>query len=377
VPGGNLFGATAYAIPDFAGGDRPSPPLAPVGDLRNAVPADRAGTARAATSPAGAYTGDAPPADPTVQFDAASYSVTESAGAATIRVTRSSGDGAVSVRYATRAGSATAGSDYTEASGQLNFAAGATAATFTVAIANDAATESTETISLSLSAPSGVVLGSRNTATLSIVDDDVPGAIAGRVFDDRNGNGRLDAGERGRRNTVFIDANGNGSLDGGERSMTSASDGRYMFADVSAGAHTIAAVPRTGWLSGSARAVVSSSATTPDVDVPIYRPTRVTGTVFRDANRNGRRDGSEARLAGWTIYVDANRNGAFDAGESSAVSNSTGRYTLFGVRPGAVQVRQVVQAGWTQIAPPTAAIDLVLSSGGLGRADFGNDLIGV
>ena len=57
---------------------------------------------------------DAPGQPGTLQFSAASYSVNENQGTATITVTRTGGStGSVSVNYATSNGTATAGSDYT------------------------------------------------------------------------------------------------------------------------------------------------------------------------------------------------------------------------------------------------------------------------
>ena len=50
-----LTGAATVAVPDFAGGDRPSRPPAPQGDLVNAVARDITGSARAAGDPPGAY----------------------------------------------------------------------------------------------------------------------------------------------------------------------------------------------------------------------------------------------------------------------------------------------------------------------------------
>lgn len=54
--GGALFSAAAWPPDDFPGGDRPQPPLAPAGDLVNAVPLDRDGVPRTAAAPPGAYT---------------------------------------------------------------------------------------------------------------------------------------------------------------------------------------------------------------------------------------------------------------------------------------------------------------------------------
>ena len=55
VPGGNVFGALTYAIPDFPGNDRPQPPLAPQGNLINTVPRDWTGLTRIQVGPPGAY----------------------------------------------------------------------------------------------------------------------------------------------------------------------------------------------------------------------------------------------------------------------------------------------------------------------------------
>ncbi|MGH9838013.1 MAG: right-handed parallel beta-helix repeat-containing protein [Blastocatellia bacterium] len=56
APGGNLFQAKTYAIPNFDWSDAPQPPLAPAGNPENAVPRDRTGAPRDASSPPGAYT---------------------------------------------------------------------------------------------------------------------------------------------------------------------------------------------------------------------------------------------------------------------------------------------------------------------------------
>ena len=114
-----------------------------------------------------------------LQFSAASYSVSENGGAATITVDRIGGtNGAVSVNYATSNGSATDGADYTGASGTLNWADGdATSKTFTVPILDDNAAEGAETVDLTLSAPTnGATLGTAS-ATLTI-DDFEPGTIS-------------------------------------------------------------------------------------------------------------------------------------------------------------------------------------------------------
>src|SRR4029078_12303866 len=119
-----------------------------------------------------------------LQFASAGYTVTEGQSTATITVARTGGsDGVVTVNYATSNGSATAGSDYTATSGTLTFGAGETSKTFTVPILNDTAVENPETVTLSLSSPTGgAALGTQSTATLMIISDDNSGQPVNATF---------------------------------------------------------------------------------------------------------------------------------------------------------------------------------------------------
>jgi hypothetical protein len=105
--------------------------------------------------------------------------VPESNGHATIAVTRSgNATGTQTVGYATSDGTATA-ADYTAASGTLTFGPGETSKTFAVPVTDDTADEPAETVSLSLSAPTGgSALGTASTGTLTIIDDDPAPLVA-------------------------------------------------------------------------------------------------------------------------------------------------------------------------------------------------------
>lgn len=82
-------------------------------------------------------------------------------------------DSAVAVRYETAAGSATAGSDFVAAIGQLQWAAGDMAdKTIALMLTNDTAVESTETMTLRLLAPTNGATLAEGTATISITDDE-------------------------------------------------------------------------------------------------------------------------------------------------------------------------------------------------------------
>ena len=118
----------------------------------------------------------------TLALTSATYTVAETGAAITISVTRSGGsDGAVSVDYTTANATATAGADYTATAGTLAFADGATTATFTVPILDDAVFEGDETFTVSLSnAAGGASLGAPTSATVTITDNESaqPGTLA-------------------------------------------------------------------------------------------------------------------------------------------------------------------------------------------------------
>ena len=87
-----------------------------------------------------------------IQFNATSYFVGEGAGSLAVTVTRTGNtSNAVTINYATSNGTATSPTDYTNASGSLQFAAGETVKTFVVPIIDDGLVERTETINVVLS----------------------------------------------------------------------------------------------------------------------------------------------------------------------------------------------------------------------------------
>ena len=118
-----------------------------------------------------------------LQFSSGTYNVAETAGTATITVTR---DGSMfgphfaplTINYATSANGAVPGQDYVEASGTLEFNEGEVSKTFTVQILNDSKVDGQRKVALALSNPGGgALLGARDTADLNIGDNDVGGTI--------------------------------------------------------------------------------------------------------------------------------------------------------------------------------------------------------
>ncbi len=171
-------------------------------------------------------------ADPgTLAFDAATFTVDEAAGTATVTVRRGGGtDGTVRVDVVTSDGSATAGDDYQAAAGGVTFNDGQGGTrTFGLTILDDFDTEGDETIGLTLANPTGgATLGTPNEAVLSIIDDDLnpAGAIAftAAVFQVNEGGGNAAITverQGGTLGAVSVDvATGGGSATAGEDYQT-------------------------------------------------------------------------------------------------------------------------------------------------------------
>jgi hypothetical protein len=114
-----------------------------------------------------------------VRFAVSTYPRNEDAGAVVLTVKRTSSIGTATVKYATAAGSALAGSDFGSTSGTLSFADGASIATLSVPLIADTTIEGDETFTVMLSAPTnGLVLGTPASATVTITNDDRPGSFS-------------------------------------------------------------------------------------------------------------------------------------------------------------------------------------------------------
>jgi hypothetical protein len=114
-----------------------------------------------------------------LDFKSLTYSASEAGMLATATVERVGGSGgAVAVDYTTSDGTATAGDDYTPASGTLSWQPGESGdKTFTVPIAWDGRGEGPETINLALSNVDGADLGPNTAAVIDIADDGASGPL--------------------------------------------------------------------------------------------------------------------------------------------------------------------------------------------------------
>lgn len=108
-----------------------------------------------------------------IQFEYAQYSAGEATEFVSVAVVRNPGaSNRASVDFNTAAQTATAGLDYTETHGVLNFAPGEVLQLIKIPILNDGARELGERFQVRLSNATGDELGSRDAATVTITDND-------------------------------------------------------------------------------------------------------------------------------------------------------------------------------------------------------------
>lgn len=110
-----------------------------------------------------------------LQVEQSSYSVNEGDTVIALKVMRLGGSyGAAQVAYSIEPGSATAGSDYSDTSGILNWGDGVTTTRIIlISINNDSDVEDSETFSLRLTDATGATLGDISTSVITIIDNDV------------------------------------------------------------------------------------------------------------------------------------------------------------------------------------------------------------
>ncbi|MDM8519647.1 Calx-beta domain-containing protein [Anaerolineales bacterium HSG6] len=112
---------------------------------------------------------------PEIAFTQSTYSVMENAGQSMIAVTLSTTVGHdVFVAYSISNSTATSELDYSVTNEQLTISAGQTTASIVVSVLDDSQQEIDETVQFSLSQPDGAIIGSLDSTTMTILDDDGP-----------------------------------------------------------------------------------------------------------------------------------------------------------------------------------------------------------
>ena len=201
-----------------------------------------------------------------------------------------------------------------------------------------------------------------NTIDAAIVE---LGALTGRVWVDRDGDGLEETGEASRAGITVNLLNPDGTPTG--RTTTTGADGTYLFNQVVAGSYrvefiippglklTLPNVPGDDTIDSdptSAAGItglvnVVPATTTRDVDAGVYVPASLGDRVFLDLDADGIQDAGEVGLANVTVKL-LGADGVTVLGTTT--TNASGNYNFADLAPGAYGV-QVVRPATYETSP--------------------------
>jgi probable HAF family extracellular repeat protein len=207
------------------------------------------------------------------------------------------------------------------------------------------------------------------------------GTVTGTLFDDVDGNGTIDPGEKGIPDqTVFIDEKNDGKLDPGDPFAVTNSAGVYTIANVPAGTiHVRERVPKgyrvAAPASGSYKAALHAGQTLSNLDFADTQRALISGTVFVDRNGNGKRAPADPGRANQIVYLDLSNSGVLEPNDPTVLTDATGAFA-FTVHPGTYVVRLQSFSNLIITAPIGGAYSVTVGEGATNsRGLFGELLL--
>ena len=237
-----------------------------------------------------------------------------------------------------------------------------TGSTLDAAISSDGVTFSTlasDTVTLPAKAYVGIAVASQTapmpnaTATFdhfAVTGNTRTGSISGVV---ETGTNRLLSGQH-----VWADLNNDGSWQPGEPAATTDANGAYTISTLFGGVqHVRVFVP------------LGQQAVTPatgEQDVTLTNGQAATGVNFIETTSSASIFGNvstvaNAPLAGEHLWIDTNNDGAYEPGELTAISDSSGNYSISGLVAGTYHVRLYAPPGQTVSTPAGGHQDVTLT----------------
>ncbi|HEY3372513.1 MAG TPA: SdrD B-like domain-containing protein [Prolixibacteraceae bacterium] len=210
----------------------------------------------------------------------------------------------------------------------------------------------------------GINFGNRVDETVLV------GSICGMKFNDLNGNGKLDEGERGIPNwTIVLSGTADMKLQTDEK-------GYFCFTNLKPGKYEVSEVNQDNWLQtspypGSYTFILESGQSLENINFgnrvdQTAKVGSICGMKFNDLNGNGRKDEGESGLPNWTIILSGEA-------QMEATTDRYGNFCFTNLRPGKYEVSELNQNGWKQTSPYSLSYTLILESGqNLTFINFGN-----
>ncbi|KKN79886.1 hypothetical protein LCGC14_0335140, partial [marine sediment metagenome] len=201
-------------------------------------------------------------------------------------------------------------------------------------------------------------------------------ALSGQVFVDVNNDGVLNAGENGANSWVveLIDLYGivvaaavtvSEDLDGDGVINPATEAGWFTLNEILSGDYEVRVVLPIAWAQSTPEgnyALSLNGQTVEDLDFGVFMLADISGQVFADRHLDGVHDAGDLGQDGWTVelvdpttglVVGATTTASIDLDGNGVIAADTesGLYSFDDLIPGDYEVRHVLPAGWTQVAP--------------------------
>ena len=195
--------------------------------------------------------------------------------------------------------------------------------------------------------------------------------ISGEVYNDLNGNSKLDPGEPGLKGWA-VELFAGASL---VATTTTDANGDYSFSDMGPGTYTVEEVVRAGWLQtappapGTFTVTATSGTDATGLLFGDYKYVTYSGTVYNDLTGDGNDDPGDPGLQGWTVNLL--QNGSIIATTTSA---KDGSYSFRKLLAGVYTIEEVTPSGWYETQPQNPYSYTLTATSGSSQSglNFGN-----
>jgi protocatechuate 3,4-dioxygenase beta subunit len=206
----------------------------------------------------------------------------------------------------------------------------------------------------------------------------IPGNISGYKFQDINGNGEKDSGQKGLQGwTITLYNASSGQF---IRNTTTDENGFYNFTGLRPGIYWVNETLKDGWVqtSGNYSITIVSNQTVTGLnfrnkEMIIPPQATISGVKFHDRNGNGVRDQGEEGLGGWVIQL-WRKEGSVWRLNATTTTGPEGDYIFENIPAGTYRIVEVQRDGWIQTAPREGFHEVEADEGTISGLNFGNRL---